>query len=157
MMRRHKSTDRITEILATWFFTGYSPVAPGTCGTAGAVLFYLLFMGGVDSPVYLTVTAVVTVVAVFVSSRTADLTGDSDPSRVVIDEVAGYLVTMAFIPYDIVYVITGFILFRIFDILKPFPARRLEALPGGYGIVFDDLAAGVWSNVLMHIIYIYLY
>lgn len=146
-----------TEIISSWFYTGYSPVAPGTCGTAGAVLFYLLFLRNLSSVTYMVTVAVVVVIAVAVSTYISRQTGEEDPSHIVVDEVAGYLVTMAFIPPDIKYVVAGFVLFRVFDIVKPFPAGRLELLHGGYGIVLDDVAAGVWSNIFLHIIYLYIY
>lgn len=147
----------VTEIISSWFYTGYSPVAPGTCGTAGAVLFYLLFLRNLGSLSYMVTVAVVVVTAVTVSTYISRRTGEDDPSHIVVDEVAGYLVTMAFIPPDIKYVVAGFVLFRVFDIVKPFPAGRLEQLHGGYGIVLDDVAAGVWSNIFLHIIYLYIY
>ena len=84
-----------------------------------------------------------------VSSRAEKIYNKEDPGEVVIDEVVGYLVTMAFIAPTAVNIVLGFLLFRALDILKPFPCRRLEKIHGGYGIVLDDVAAGVWANLLL--------
>lgn len=147
---------KITEIAATWFYTGYSPVAPGTAGTIGALIFYLIFFSGLSPVIYIVVLIVLVISAIYVSTIFSFELGEEDPGCVVIDEVSGYLVTMLFIPFGIKYAVAGFILFRIFDIVKPFPARRLEKLPMGYGIVLDDIAAGVWSNIILHLIVLYL-
>lgn len=146
---------KITEIAATWFYTGYSPVAPGTAGTTGALIVYLIFLSGLSPLAYLVVLVVLIVFAIYVSTIFAFELGEEDPGCVVIDEVSGYLVTMLFIPFGIKYAIAGFMLFRFFDIVKPFPAGRLEKLPMGYGIVLDDIAAGIWSNIVLHIITLY--
>lgn len=148
---------KLVEIISTWFYTGYSPVAPGTCGTAGAVIFYVLLLRELDGIIYSLTAVVFTALAIYVSSCMSEFRGEKDPSDIVVDEVAGYILTMAFIPFEPRYVIIGFVLFRIFDVVKPFPVRRLESLRGGYGIVLDDVAAGIWSNIILHIIYLYIY
>lgn len=149
--------DKIVEITATWFYTGYSPVAPGTAGTAAAVVFYLLLFQHMNHLAYSVIVVLITVLGIYVSSRIVEKSGEKDPSYIVVDEVTGYLVTMLFVPHETRYVILGFILFRVFDIVKPFPARRLEKVYGGYGIVLDDVAAGLWSNIILHLISIYVY
>jgi phosphatidylglycerophosphatase A len=92
---------------------------------------------------------VVTVVAIWASGRTQGLLGRKDPSEVVIDEVAGFLVTMLLLPISLVNVGLGFILFRFFDIVKPWPVRQSERLKGGVGIVVDDLLAGVYAHLCL--------
>ncbi len=148
---------KLIEIISSWFYTGYSPVAPGTCGTAGAVVFYLVFLRELDGITYSLTGVIFIIFAIYVSSYISEVRGDKDPPDIVVDEVAGYIVTMSFVPFELRYVITGFVLFRIFDVVKPFPVRKLEGLSGGYGIVLDDVAAGVWSNMILHIIYLYIY
>jgi len=147
---------KIIEITATWFYTGYSPVAPGTAGTVGAIVVYALLFSELSPLFYSVVLVLLTVFAVYVSTIFAFEKGEDDPGCIVIDEVAGYLVTMAFIPFSTKYIIAGFLLFRFFDIVKPFPAGKLEKLPMGYGIVLDDIAAGIWSNIVLHFIIIFL-
>ena len=86
------------------------------------------------------------------SSLAVNIYKSKDPGQIVIDEVCGYLFTMVLIPFSWGYVITGFLLFRILDILKPYPIRNIEKLRNGYGIVLDDVLAGIYANILMQII-----
>lgn len=141
--------NRLNTIISSFFFLGNSPIAPGTAGTLGSIpLYYLMvtYMGGIQYMVFL---LLLTALAIKVSSNAVRIYKREDPREVVIDEVVGFLVTMAFIAPTIINIVLGFLLFRALDILKPFPCRRLEKLHGGYGIVMDDVAAGVWANVLL--------
>ncbi|MCL4244774.1 MAG: phosphatidylglycerophosphatase A [Candidatus Dadabacteria bacterium] len=97
-------------------------------------------------------TAVVIAVSVWASDVTEKAAGRTDPGFIVADEVSGYLVTMAFAPVSVTSVVLGFFLFRLFDITKPPPARQLERLGGGLGIVMDDVAAGVYANVVLQVV-----
>ena len=144
--------NKIYKLLSTFFGLGYSPFAPGTVGTLGAVVFYLLLVSFLDTTAYLAITFIVIAVAVAVSSEAVKIFEKHDPQEVVIDEVAGFLVTMLFLEPTFINIVLGFILFRAFDILKPFPCRKLESLRGGYGIVMDDVAAGVWANIIIHFV-----
>jgi len=139
---------KIALILATWFGIGLVPLVPGTFGTLAAVpLILLLNYLGEWYGVFALV--VVTVVAIWASDRTQELLGRTDPSEVVIDEVAGFLATMLLFPPSLVNVGLGFILFRFFDIVKPWPVRQTERLKGGFGIVVDDLLAGVYAHLVL--------
>lgn len=141
----------LVEVIATFFYLGYSPIAPGTAGTLGAVLpFYLL--SHFSHPIYFLVLLGFIILAIWASTEACAVFGESDPSQVVVDEVCGYLVTMFLVPTSMVNIILGFFLFRCFDVLKPPPIRRLERLPGGFGIVADDLAAGIYSNIILQFI-----
>ena len=136
--------NRLAWLLSLWFGCGRVPLAPGTAGTLGAVPLYLLVRPfGVLAVAALTI--VVTAAGIWASSRVAADTGLKDPQIVCVDEVAGVLVTWLASPPSWQGVVAGFLLFRIFDWKKPFPARKLERLPGGFGIVSDDLAAGAWG------------
>ena len=139
---------KIALILATWFGVGLAPVISGTFGTLAAVPLILLlnYFGEWYGVIAL---VVVTVVAIWASDRTQGLLGKTDPSEVVIDEVAGFLVTMLLLPASLVNVGLGFILFRFFDIVKPWPVRQSERLKGGVGIVVDDLLAGVYAHLCL--------
>ncbi len=135
---------RLARWVAVWFGCGLSPVAPGTVGTLGAVPLYLLVRP--RGPVLLLAVAVlVTGVGVVCATIVAADEGTRDPQIVVIDEVAGFLVTMLAAPPSLEGLLLGFALFRVFDIVKPWPARRAERLHGGWGIVLDDVVAGLWG------------
>jgi phosphatidylglycerophosphatase A len=137
---------RLVTTLATWFGTGLSPIAPGTVGTMGAIPLYLL-LAPLPLPLYLAVTLAVTLLACWAAGRAQVIYNASDPGKIVIDEVAGYLVTMAASgPPTILTVTAGFLLFRIFDILKPFPARQVDRrMKNGCGVVLDDIVAGIYA------------
>lgn len=145
--------DKIVLFLSTFFYLGYISFASGTFGTLGAVPFYYLLVLYLNKYQYLVFTIIFILVSIYLSSLAAKIFNRDDPGEVVIDEVAGFLTTMAFIPFTLENLIIGFLLFRFFDILKPFPSRQLEKLKGGYGIVLDDVASGIWANLLL-LIYI---
>jgi phosphatidylglycerophosphatase A len=139
--------------LATWFGCGLVPIAPGTAGALGAVPVYLFAMhfgrvGGVALA-----SVLVTILGIVASSRVAAELGKKDPQVIVIDEVAGMLVTM--LPVHGISpraILVGFILFRLLDILKPWPVRSFERLPAGWGIVLDDVVAGILGAFVMAIL-----
>jgi phosphatidylglycerophosphatase A len=157
---------------------GYMPIAPGTWGSAVGVGLFLLLRwltllfvqqaGPARSLILLNpqvhfvafqlvVITAVTLVGFWAASRTEKLMQQKDPGKVVIDEVAGQLITLLPVPLLAggpwrVWVIVGFFLFRAFDIVKPYPVRRLESLPSGLGIVTDDLAAGAYAAVILSIL-----
>jgi phosphatidylglycerophosphatase A len=135
-------------LLATSFSVGYAPFAPGTFGSAvGLVVFLLLAHQGPAAMV----AAIVSIFAIGVWSGTIaerEL-GGTDPGPVVIDEVVGMLITLAFIPVNISGALVGFFVFRALDVVKPWPARRFESLHGGLGIMADDAMAAVYGNLIM--------
>lgn len=136
-------------LLATGCNTGYAPAVPGTFGTlAGLPLCFLVSYLPV-SMTFLSILAFI-IFAIWIADRAEGLIGKKDPGCIVIDEIAGILVTMALLPFSITTAVLGFFIFRIFDILKPFPARYLEAhIDGGAGIVIDDIAAGIMANIVL--------
>jgi phosphatidylglycerophosphatase A len=144
---RRSPIDWLAYVLSIWFGCGLVPYAPGTAGTVGALPLYLAVRSGGVAAVLTTATAV-TAVGVWASHRTARQLGLKDPQIVCIDEVAGVLIAWSAAPWSWSGILAGFVLFRIADQLKPWPARTFERrLPGGFGIVFDDVAAGVWAAV----------
>ncbi|MGH7436989.1 MAG: phosphatidylglycerophosphatase A family protein [Polyangiaceae bacterium] len=143
-----RASRGVAWVLATWFGCGLSRRAPGTLGTLGALPLYLVASRGGVVGVALAAT-IMTGAGIWAASVVADDVGEKDPSVVVIDEVAGLLVTMLPAAPSWRSVALGFVLFRVLDIAKPWPIRRLEALPGGWGIVMDDVAAGVAGAVVM--------
>ena len=144
-------TTRLAYVLATWFGCGRVPVAPGTAGSLGALPLYLLLR---DLGPYAVMCAAlaITGIGVWASSHIARVRHEEDPQIVVIDEVAGMLVTL--VPSSSALSIAlGFVAFRVFDQWKPWPAYVCEArLPGGWGIVLDDVAAGVWAALLLAVL-----
>jgi phosphatidylglycerophosphatase A len=144
-----RSFERVGFALGTWFGCGYTPIAPGTAGTLGAVPLYLMLRPHGPSAV-LGAAVLLTAVGVWAASRVARGTGLHDPQIVVIDEVAGVHVTWLAAPANWHGLIAGFVLFRLFDQLKPFPARWAERrLRGGVSIVFDDVFAGIWAAMAL--------
>ncbi|MFO7986223.1 MAG: phosphatidylglycerophosphatase A [Desulfatiglandaceae bacterium] len=141
-------SGRVALILSTWFGTGLAPVAPGTAGTLAAVP--LVILAGYLSGWYaLLILLVVTVAGIWASHQSRKLLGEEDPGPVVIDEVAGYGLTLFLLPVNWVTLSVGFLLFRFFDILKPWPVNRAERLKGGMGIVMDDLVAGLYAHLIL--------
>jgi len=142
---------RVALFCATGCGSGYVPLAPGTAGTAAAIIPFFL-ISSLSLPLYLLTTVSFIFISVWIAHQAAALLQMKDPPPVVIDEVAGYLVTMASFPCTWQYVAAGFILFRVFDIIKPFPARWIDRqVKGGYGIVLDDVAAGIYANIVLQI------
>jgi phosphatidylglycerophosphatase A len=135
--------------LATLGFVGFIPVAPGTFGTLAALL--LVALTNLPVPLYLFLTATVTVLGVFASGVVEEVLQEKDPGCIVIDEVAGYMVSMAFLPVNAGYLIASFFLFRAFDILKPPPIDRLQRIKGGMGVMADDIAAGICANIVLQL------
>ena len=140
----------LTKLTATLFFTGYAPVAPATVGSALVAVGYYLFGSSLGVVEWFAVLTAVFFVGVY-AAQVMEREWGKDPAPVVVDEAVGYLVTVAFLPHSLGLTIAGFVLFRIFDIAKPPPARRLESLPGGWGVVLDDVAAGVYGNLLLQL------
>ncbi len=140
----------LVKILATSFGIGLSPIAPGTLASAAAVLLFKFVLSGLAWPVYLALVIILTLAGVVVSSKYAVLRGEADPSRVVIDEVCGQLAALVLVPTSWPWLGAAFVLFRFFDIIKPYPIRKLERLRGGWGIMADDIAAGAAALVIVH-------
>jgi phosphatidylglycerophosphatase A len=131
-------------LLAAWGPCGFAPFAPGTFGTLGAVpLCWAL--GWTTWPVYAAVTLALLAVGVVAAARAGRHWGVVDASPIVIDEVVGYLVTMAFVPFSWPAALAGFALFRLFDVLKPWPASAFDRMKSGLGVMLDDVAAGVFA------------
>lgn len=155
---RITASDRVAYALATGLGAGFAPVAPGTIGALEGVAIYLaihaLDLGRASS---LFVLAIVNVAlfgaGVWASSRTCKITGHEDPRSIVIDEVSGQLIALTpltLLPsFSLRLVAIGFLLFRLFDIFKPYPIRKLERLHGGLGVMADDALAGVYAAVLV--------
>ena len=143
---------RFVTLCATWGGTGFSPFASGTVGTMGAIPLYLALFR-LPLPLYLLTTLAFTLFACWVSGLAEQVFAEHDSGKIVIDEVAGYLVTMIAVPHTWQGVAAGFFLFRLFDIVKPQPARWFDrSLKNGYGVVLDDIAAGIYACLATHLL-----
>ena len=141
--------DTIAKVITTFFGIGYFPVAPGTAATAAGLVLAFALQGSVWA--YAGVTMGLLAVGVPLCTRVEKVLGQKDPGIIVLDEVAGVMVAMAGLPMGWAVAISVFFLFRAFDMFKIYPINRLEARPGGLGIMADDVMAGVYTNIIMHI------
>ena len=142
--------NRVGLFIATCGYLGYVPVAPGTFGSAaGLAVFFLIRSSG---SVVAEVAAIVVLFAIGIWSGTVaeHHFGGVDPAPVVMDEVVGMLITLAFLPVSTTGAFVGFLVFRVLDVFKPWPSARFERLPGGLGVMADDGMAAIYGNVTMH-------
>jgi phosphatidylglycerophosphatase A len=134
-------------MLATGCYIGYTPKAPGTAGSIlGLCIIWSL--ADTSSLLYIILTIFLLILGIWVSGR-AEIYFGHDGSQIVIDEIIGVMITFVWIPLTVHTLIIGFILFRIMDIVKPFPADRAQKLPGGIGVVADDVIAAVYAHLLL--------
>jgi phosphatidylglycerophosphatase A len=170
---RKSPGDYLALALATWG-VGFLPGAPGTFGSAVGVGIYLLvrlvstqvfalaaargwsleLLESLRMTFMLLLIAALAIVGVWAASRTEKLLGRKDPGAVVVDEVVGQMITFLFVPFTagVWMIVSGFLAFRLFDIWKPYPVRRLEALDAGLGIMADDVLAGAYAAILMSLV-----
>ena len=172
--RKPENVKDYVALALTTFGVGYMPLAPGTWGSiVGVAIFlgidrgveslrswpYLSFLTGHDGPASFAAVClgltIFSLLALWASGRSIHLLGSSDPSEAVVDEVLGQLITLTFIPFgvDWPFLLVGFLLFRLFDIWKPYPIDDLQALPGGIGVCADDVLAGVYAGVCLSVVY----
>ncbi len=143
--------DSVVKFVATLGFIGYLPIAPGTFGTIIGLLVIIILKPSVY--LHVTLTLIMIPVGIITSHRAEMLLQENDSRRIVIDEFCGYLLSVLFIPFSYGAALTAFFLFRLFDILKPFPIRTLESsLNGGIGIMADDMLAGIYTNIILQIL-----
>ncbi|MDH3347316.1 MAG: phosphatidylglycerophosphatase A [Desulfobulbaceae bacterium] len=145
--------DRLILFIATGAGSGYLPKAPGTWGSLVGV-FIWLFICKLTPLSYFTIIGILFVIGVFAAGGTEKIVDRGDPGLVVIDEIVGQLIALALMPTHVLTAIIGFALFRLFDILKPFPVSWLDDhLHGGLGIMLDDVAAGIYALIVMQLGY----
>lgn len=143
---------RLAVFLATVGYCGYFPIAPGTVGSAAGLVFYLLVWWA-QSPLFeAALILLLFVTGVWAGTTSERYFGGIDPGPIVLDEVVGMLITLAFIPVGIGGALIGFFLFRLFDVLKPFPAGRFEKLHGGLGVMADDAMAAIYANIVLRLV-----
>jgi len=136
--------------LSTFFYIGYLPFIPGTFASiVGVFLFYLIKD---NSAMHILFTLTLIILGFLVAGKAEEIFQRKDARCIVIDEVAGMLLSLIFIPYDIKLVIIAFIIFRILDALKPYPAGTLQNLKGSLGIMSDDIIAGLYTNIILQVV-----
>ena len=133
---------------ATFFYLGKLPFAPGTWGSLGALLLWLLLP--ISFSIHLSVIVFLFVLGVYSSNKMAKYLNDHDPSEVVIDEAVGMGISLFMLPHSFGLYLLAFVLFRIFDVLKPSFIYRVQDLPGGWGIMLDDVLAGLFTLAIVH-------
>ena len=142
--------NNLEKIIGSGFYTGYIPIASGTFGSLAALFIYLI--PGFENPtVLLILLSIFTVIGINIATKFEAVYG-KDPSECTVDELVGTWITLLFIPKTIIYVTSAFLIWRILDIIKPFPAKQVEKIRGGWGIMLDDIISGFYSLIIMHII-----
>ena len=157
--KHHKSRDALARLnwrnplhwLATGFGSGLSPFAPGTVGTLAAIPFYWL-MSYLPLSVYIAVTVVAAIAGIWICQSATKAIGQDDHGSIVWDEFVGFWITMIAAPKGLLWLLAGFLIFRFFDIIKPWPIRWLDRyVKGGLGIMVDDVLAGLFGLLVMQI------
>ncbi|MBE0478237.1 phosphatidylglycerophosphatase A [Candidatus Aerophobetes bacterium] len=144
---------RVFLAIGTGFGAGYVPFFPGTAGTLWGVLIYILISSA--TPIiwwHLFVAIFVIFLGVWVSGECEKILKDKDHRFIVIDEIGGFLIAMLGLPVSPLFLVSGFIFFRLFDMIKPFYINKLQKLPGGWGVVLDDAAAGLLANIFIRVV-----
>ena len=142
-------------LISTGFGIGYFGKGAGSISAAAVCIFWYSLQAGamLPSAFSIWITLLITTLGIWTAGKMEPEWG-KDHNRVVIDEISGMCITLLFVPVSLKYIITGFILFRFFDIVKPLFIRRLESLPGGWGVMADDVLAGVYSNIILQLLVI---
>ncbi len=139
----------LTRLLSTFFYIGYIPIVPGSVASAVATGMCLLLYENTFA--YIVIFIMVTVIGFIVSGEMEQLEGKKDPNCVVIDEVSGIMCAFFMLPATVPVVITTYFLFRAFDMFKIYPCNRIEMMGGSAGIMLDDIVAGIYTNLVMHL------
>jgi len=147
-MKRHEKTIKM---VTSFFYLGHSPFMPGTIGSLGGLACYFLVKN--SEFLYAFTILFLFLLGVIFAGDAEKVYKRKDASMIVIDEACGMLLSLFFVPYSIFSVVLGFFLFRIFDILKPQPARRMEKLTGSLGVMFDDIIAALYTNAILQILF----
>jgi phosphatidylglycerophosphatase A len=143
---------RLGLFVATCGYLGYVPIAPGTFGSAAGLLVFAAVRWSGSMPIELSVIGTLLAVGVWSGNVAEKHFGGVDPAPVILDEVVGMLITLALLPVNLSGAVVGFLLFRALDVVKPWPANRLEALPGGLGVMADDAMAAMYGNLAMRLL-----
>lgn len=149
-MTERSLRSRLALALASFGYVGFAPIAPGTVGAAAAIPLFLLMRWAGSAWLELAVSATIVAAGAWSARLAEEALGVEDPGVVVIDEVVGMFVSLLWLPATWPTMAAAFVAFRVFDIFKPWPVNRLEHVPGGWGVMADDVMAGVYANLAVH-------
>ncbi len=142
----------VARLIATGLFTGYTPFFPGTIGSLLGLFLYWAVPGS-ESAYFAFVVGLLFFVGVWAAGQVEAQTGIKDDQTIVVDEVVGVLIAVIFLEKNFIWLAIGLVLFRLFDIIKVYPARRVERLPHGWGVMMDDVIAGIYAAAALRLIY----
>jgi len=143
-------TPFLIRLISTFFYLGYLPFIPGTYGSIAGLLLFCLIKGDTSLSIFFVLSSALT--GFLVCGEAEKIFNKKDCRYIVIDEVCGMLLSFLFIPFDVKFLIIGFLLFRLLDTLKPFPAGRLQGLKGSIGVMSDDIVAGLYTNIMLQVV-----
>jgi len=141
----------LSKVISTFFGLGYFPVAPGTITSLVVILAYKFYLYQLSWPLYLFILFLLFLVGVYTSTKFSAESNKKDPRKIVIDEACGQLLVLFRMSEAWFPVLASFILFRVFDIVKPYPIKKVEALPAGWGIMMDDIVAAIYAGVIINL------
>ena len=141
---------RVIKFTTSFFYLGHSPIMPGTLGSLAGLLIYFIVKDKL--PVYIFSILFLFALGILFSSEAERIYKRKDAQMIVIDEACGMMMSLFLVPYSIWIMILGFVLFRVFDILKPPPARAIEKFSGAFGVMFDDIIAAIYTNFILQIV-----
>lgn len=141
---------RLVKLTTSFFYLGHSPLMPGTLGSLAGLLIYCVVKDKL--PIYAFSIIFLFALGILFSTEAEKIYKRKDAQMIIIDEACGMMLALFLVPYNIWLVIVGFILFRIFDILKPPPARAIEKFSGAFGVMFDDIIAAIYANFILQVI-----
>jgi len=150
MVKKNKFINKVIDWTVSFFHIGYIPLGGGSVAALAALLIYIVIAK--SFLLYLAITLAVNIIGLLLSKKSEEIYNEEDPPRVVIDEVGGMLLAFFWIPATPLFLISGYIIFRLLDIVKPFPANYLEHHTGSYGIMLDDIMAGIYTCIILHLI-----
>ena len=152
-----KKGDKIITLFSTGFYTGYFPIAPATFSTLTLGIAVYLLISHLNPYLYGLLTLVLIFIAIWLSDKSEKIFNKKDCGYIVIDELVGFLITMFLLPFNWLYIVLGFFIFRFFDIVKPPPANFFNnRKKGGLDVVLDDVIAGIYSNLSLQVLHYWL-
>jgi len=141
---------RVIKFTTSFFYLGHSPFMPGTLGSLAGLIIYLVVKDKL--PIYAVSLLLLFILGMLFSSEAERIYKRKDAQMIVIDEACGMMLSLFLVPYSLWIMILGFVLFRVFDIIKPPPARAIEKFSGAFGIMFDDIIAAIYTNFILQVI-----
>jgi len=149
-----KTEEKIITLFSTGFYTGYFPIAPATFSTLTLGVTLYLLISRLTPYIYALFTLILFFLAIWLSDKSEKIFQKKDCNHIVIDELVGFLITMFLVPLEWIYLVMGFLFFRLFDIIKPPPANIVnKRRKGGLDVVLDDVIAGIYSNLLLQVVH----